>query len=340
MRGIYIKKVLGITTLLMISLIIAGYVIANKKFTAKETSSTKALAAHSSNLEYRKDGCIFKDQNDYFIKYTFACKDNVQALNKIEDSKSITLKISKAELPVAAFSTQNNSKENKIHASSDKINQIITIYKNYPENNFVYIDSLNSKNIIVLVSRLKNPYQHKIVLDPGHGGIDAGANVEGLYEKNLTLKIVKFIPEFLRYYGFKITFTREMDKFLDYKHEIPDIVNSSNADLFVSIHINSFTNQKEHGIGVYYYAPDSTQKSDRINLASDIAREVTKSDNWYNRGIFSENYCVLRKSNIPCALVECGFISNPEDRSKLQDDNVLKRLAYNISTGIEKYIKK
>lgn len=337
MRGIYIKTVTFLSIILMTSLFITGSLMIHRSHSVKKTSSVKVLAAYKSP-EYKPDGCISEEQNNFFIKYTFRCKDNINTINKTETNKAVSLKIDKNELPIAALNTKINPKGNRIDVSSDTSDEIITIKKINKDNNFTYIDSLNNKNIVVLISKLKNPYKYKIVLDPGHGGIDVGANAGKLYEKDLTLKIVKFMPEFLRYNGFNIKFTRETDKAVDYKYEIPKIVNSAGADLFVSIHINSYTDHREHGTGVYYYDSDGTQKSKRIQLASDIAREIPKCDNWNNRGIFSEKYCVLRKSKIPCALVECGFISNPDDRKRLQDDNVLKRLAYNISNGIEKYI--
>lgn len=326
------------------TIIVALIVVALSVFVVRQIAIHKGLfnnskAAVNANKEltYNKNGSISIEENEFFTKYTITCKTDIKDINQSQDSKNIALKFSKNNVSNLGVNTKASSKGISAALSNDKY--VITITKKFTDNNFVYIDSLNSKNVIVLVSKLKDPFKYKIVLDPGHGGVDKGANIGDLYEKDITLKIAKFMPEFLRYKGFNVVFTRETDKWVNVKEGIPNIANSANADLFVSIHINSFTDPKYSGVGVYYYIPNGYQKDERIKFATDILNEAIKSDGWKNRGIASQNLAVLKYTKIPCALIECGFITNEDDRKRLQDDNVLKRLASNIVNGVEKYIK-
>lgn len=179
--------------------------------------------------------------------------------------------------------------------------------------------------------------QYIIVLDAGHGGIDAGTSYKDIYEKDLTLKIVKYAEIYLKDKGYTVVLTRNEDKLVPLK-EIGNIANASHADVFVSIHINSINDINFKGITTYYYDMNGYEKEERIKLAETIEKETMKNDGWENKGIRRQNLAVLRYSNMPSALVECGFITNAEDREKLSKDDILKRLAENISNGIIEYL--
>lgn len=176
-----------------------------------------------------------------------------------------------------------------------------------------------------------------IVLDAGHGGIDNGTSYKNMYEKNLTLKIVKYAETYLKSKGYKVILTRDKDELIPLK-EIGNRVNAADANVFVSIHINSLNDVKFKGITTLYYDVNGYEKDERIKLSNIIEKEVVKSDKWESKGIKKQNIAVLRYSKIPCALVECGFITNQEDRNKLNKDEVLKRLSENISNGVIKYL--
>ncbi len=177
-----------------------------------------------------------------------------------------------------------------------------------------------------------------IILDAGHGGIDNGTSYKGVYEKDLNLEIVKYAEEYLKAKGYTVILTRNKDELIPLK-EIGTRVNSSSADVFVSIHVNSLNDVNFKGITTLYYDVEGYEKDERIKLANIIEKEAIKNDNWESKGIKKQNVAVLRYSKIPCALVECGFITNNEDRDRLRKDEVLKRLAENISNGIIKYLQ-
>lgn len=182
-----------------------------------------------------------------------------------------------------------------------------------------------------------NNKMYVVVLDAGHGGIDFGASYKDLNEKDLTLKIVKYTEEYLKDEGYTVVLTRNEDKLIPLK-EIGNIANEAKADAFVSIHINSLDDINYKGITTYYYDGKGYQKDERTELAKIIEDEIIKSDSWENKGVKRENFAVLRYTKMPSTLVECGFITNEEDRGKLIKDEVLKRLAKNISNGVIKYL--
>ncbi|HBC97930.1 MAG TPA: N-acetylmuramoyl-L-alanine amidase [Clostridium sp.] len=179
--------------------------------------------------------------------------------------------------------------------------------------------------------------KYYIVIDPGHGGIDKGTSYGNMYEKDLTLKIARYAASYLRSKGNVVFLTRNKDKLLGLD-QIGDKVNSSCADVFVSIHINSLNDKNFNGITTLYYDVDGYQKDERIKLAKSVEGEAVKNDNWENRGIKRQNLAVLRYSKIPGVLVECGFITNSQDRARLSREDVLKRLGENISNGVISYL--
>ncbi|AKA70973.1 N-acetylmuramoyl-L-alanine amidase family protein [Clostridium scatologenes] len=184
----------------------------------------------------------------------------------------------------------------------------------------------------------KNINKDVIVLDAGHGGIDNGTSYKNLYEKDLTLKMVKYAEAYLKSKGYTVVLTRNKDELIPLK-EIGRRVNASSGTVFVSIHVNSISDTNFKGITTLYYDVQNYQKDERIKLANILEKEAVKSDKWESKGIKKQNVAILRYSKIPCALVECGFITNSEDRDKLSKDEVLKRLSVNISNGIIKYLK-
>ncbi|MCI1945408.1 N-acetylmuramoyl-L-alanine amidase family protein [Clostridium luticellarii] len=179
--------------------------------------------------------------------------------------------------------------------------------------------------------------KYYIVIDPGHGGIDKGTSYGNMYEKDLTLKIARYAAAYLKGKGNVVFLTRNEDKLLGLD-EIGDKVNSSYADAFVSIHVNSLNDNNFNGITTLYYDVNGYQKDERIKLARAIESEAVKNDNWANKGIKRQNLAVLRYSKVPGVLVECGFITNAQDRIRLSNENVLKRLGENISNGIIYYL--
>ena len=152
-----------------------------------------------------------------------------------------------------------------------------------------------------------NTGNYRVFIDAGHGGTDPGAVANGLQEKNLTLAIALKVQRLLVAQGIEVVMSRTTDKFLQLK-EISSLANSSGADVFTSIHINSAT-PTAYGIETFYYPNRTISKP----VADSIQKEVIKTTGAYDRKVKTEDFHVVRETKMPSALVECGFITNKQE---------------------------
>lgn len=168
----------------------------------------------------------------------------------------------------------------------------------------------------------------KIFINAGHGGSDPGAvSKKGTKEADITKKVSSLLACKLIQNGFNVEFFQQ-NKTLS---EISQVENSSNSDLFISIHCNSFTDSKANGVEVLYY-PTSTKG---LKCAQIIQNELVDATTLKDRGIKARNDLhVLRKTKAVAVLVELAFISNPEEEKLLLDEP--KIFADAIAEGIKK----
>ncbi|WP_338631928.1 peptidoglycan-binding protein [Clostridium baratii] len=154
----------------------------------------------------------------------------------------------------------------------------------------------------------------KVFIDPGHGGSDSGAVGNGLREKDIALDISKKLGDILRKNGIQVKFSRTSDVYISLS-ERAAMANSWGADLFVSVHCNSFSDSSANGTECFSHptAGTSTKGLSR-NVANSIANKLVLT----NRGHKEANFAVLRLSNMPAILVETAFISNSSNASKLK----------------------
>jgi N-acetylmuramoyl-L-alanine amidase len=181
-----------------------------------------------------------------------------------------------------------------------------------------------------------------IVLDPGHGGNDPGAlGPDGVQEKSVNLAIASKAAEILRQQGADVIMTRTGDTNPDL-YARPDLANKDGADVFVSIHANSAGNRSTGGTGTYTYAPPGTslgrQRAARLRLADDLQESLLAALGLHSCGIFERNFAVLRCSNMPAALVEVAFISNPREERLLNDAGWQEQAAAGIASGITRFL--
>lgn len=202
------------------------------------------------------------------------------------------------------------------------------------------IDIMNSHNKNEdIIEDDTQEYIATIVIDPGHGSIDGGAVNGDLYEKDLTLKVSKYIQEELESKNIKAILTRDSDERLkkDRKEDLSARAKMSaqvNADYFVSIHVNSFENSHDiSGFEVYYRNEESQ------SLANMIALQLEKLNLSQNRGVLDgSTLIVLKENTVPSTLIELGYINGP-DYNYLKDDQKLQQLAKAIATGIENNVR-
>ena len=146
-----------------------------------------------------------------------------------------------------------------------------------------------------------------VVIDPGHGGRDSGAFSRGrrsqLLEKDLALDVARRLEGKLREAGFRTVMTRRTDRFIPLDERARQ-GNARRKSVFVAIHFNDTRRRSVHGAEVYHNGKGTWQ------LAARIERYLTAIPGGVNRGVKTACYRVLRKSNGPALLVECGYLSN------------------------------
>lgn len=190
-----------------------------------------------------------------------------------------------------------------------------------------------------------------ILIDPGHGGIDGGAvSKRGTMEKNINLAISLKLKEKLQNQGFKVIMTREDDRGLysegesvrNQKYE--DLNNrarmkiETKCDMFISIHLNIFPQSQYYGAQVWYSNREDSKNIAHLiqeNLKNDIKNGNTRIEK-PAKGM----YKILRSyDEMPSVIVECGFISNPQEEDKLKDSSYHDQLAESIAKSINMYFQ-
>ncbi|MDC7720361.1 N-acetylmuramoyl-L-alanine amidase [Priestia megaterium] len=177
----------------------------------------------------------------------------------------------------------------------------------------------------------------KIYLDAGHGGADAGAvGANGLYEKNLVLKIQQYLISYLNstYSDFTIKTTRTTDVFLSLSQRASQ-ANSWGADAFMSIHVNAGGGT---GYEDYVYRSASNASKTFQSIVHGQVQPALLSYNHPNRGRKSANYAVLHLTNMPAVLTEIAFIDNSTDAALLQNEAFLKSMGESYAKGIAVYL--
>lgn len=206
-----------------------------------------------------------------------------------------------------------------------------------------------ARQTAVEVSKIagENEEQFCVVLDAGHGGDDPGkVGINGVLEKELNLQMAEKLKFFLETSDVKVIMTRTTDnglydenadskKVQDMKNRVR-IMEEARPDLIVSIHQNSYSAEDVRGAQVFYYT-DSVQGQ---KLADVIQARLVNHLDSSNHRIAKENdsYYLLKKTSRPIVIVECGFLSNPEEADLLCDPLYQERAAWQIHMGIMQYL--
>lgn len=217
-----------------------------------------------------------------------------------------------------------------------------------------------------------------IMIDPGHGGEDPGATgPSGLHEKDVVLAIGREIKKILDSYGYKTYMTRNEDIFIPLGVRVAK-ARKLQADVFVSVHADAFTNSSAKGTGVYALSPkgatsvaakylaqtqnaadsiggvnyttdknvnntlfDLTQTAtinDSLKLGKDVLNQLSRINNLHKGSVDQANFAVLKAPDIPSILVETAFISNPTEERLLSSSDFRKKMANAIAIGIKEYL--
>lgn len=205
-------------------------------------------------------------------------------------------------------------------------------------------------DIALLVSRDTEPLgTPTVIIDAGHGGEDGGAEVEGVLEKDVNLAISEKTADILRLCGYRVKEVRTEDisvysddaetlreKKVSDLHNRVDLFNEYDDNIVVSIHQNKFDNSKYFGTQLFY----STNHPDSNLLAKAIQTSVVmllQNDNTRELKPAGKDIFILDHAEVPAVIVECGFLSNPDERQKLTDDTYQQEIAYAIAMGVIDY---
>lgn len=184
-----------------------------------------------------------------------------------------------------------------------------------------------------------------IALDAGHGGSDTGAiGPTGVTEKGVTLRVAKALQKLLQTEGATVLMTRTTDTEVSPKkanasdvEELQarcDVGNDGNADIFISMHMDSFTNSTPSGTTGYYYTKGSKAGQ---RLAQYLSEGVVTALGTGNRGTKSCNFYVVKHTDMPATLVEMAFISNDKEEKLMNSEDGINRAAEGLLNGLRRF---
>lgn len=191
-----------------------------------------------------------------------------------------------------------------------------------------------------------------ILIDAGHGGEDGGAGENGVQEKDVNLSVALQLRDLLELSGFQTVMTRETDvsiyddsaatvrekKVSDLRNRLKLIQQYPNCT-FLSIHQNQFSESKYHGAQMFYSKNDSRSKLLAEKLQSSFV-SLLQPENQREIKEATKDIYLLWNAQVPAVIVECGFLSNPEEAEKLDDASYQKKLAFTIYIGLLQYWQK
>ena len=187
---------------------------------------------------------------------------------------------------------------------------------------------------------------YTIVIDPGHGGLDPGSigRVTKIKEAELNLKISNELTKLLKQVGISVVLTRTNENGLyglyssNYKkrdmQKRKEIIMSVKPNMVVSVHMNSFTNTKLRGAQVFYDKNSEISRALALSIQDFFTAELPASD----KGVSIGDYFMLKCTDAPSVICECGFLSNAEDEKLLLDENYQLKVASCIYKGITKFL--
>lgn len=207
---------------------------------------------------------------------------------------------------------------------------IVCIYSNY-------------KTTEIAVNTMLSVDRHVIAIDAGHGGWDPGkAGKTGKNEKDINLEIAKKLQVLLETGGATVFVSRGEDEALgeskrkDMK-ERKAIAEEAEADILISIHQNAFPQAGAKGAQVFYYNGSESGKKLSECIQSRLISDLDTSNQRQAKA--NTDYYILKNITVPTALVECGFLSNPNEEALLNSEEYQQKVAWSIYLGIEDYFE-
>lgn len=191
------------------------------------------------------------------------------------------------------------------------------------------------------------PKSFTVVIDSGHGGIDPGKiAADGTLEKDINLSIALKLQKYLEAADVTVVMTRTTDdglydtdasnkKVQDLKNRVA-LIEASTPDIAISIHQNSYSDPSIQGAQVFYYTTGNAGKALAESLQNILIKQLDPAN--HRKAKANDSYYLLKKTSCPIVIVECGFLSSPEEAALLKSDAYQEEIAWAIHLGILQYL--
>lgn len=240
------------------------------------------------------------------------------------------------------FTPSNNPRRKILYSFSSLILLSFTVFFGFSITLFLpdFFLLTSSSNL-----KQKNVPAPVIIIDAGHGGADPGkVGTKGTLEKDINLNIALYLKEILESQDITVLLTREKDmdlatdsanfKSSDMKNRV-SFIHENNADMVISIHQNSYTDPQVYGAQCFYHTPSEDSKILASYLQKQIINSTSQTKIREIKG--NKDYYLLKHSDVPTVIVECGFLSNPQEEQLLLQENYQRKMAWAIHLGILNY---
>ncbi|WP_411349846.1 N-acetylmuramoyl-L-alanine amidase [Paenibacillus sp. WLX2291] len=203
-------------------------------------------------------------------------------------------------------------------------------FTTYAQGNLIFVDLNTSSNTKPIGTNGKKV----VVIDPGHGDTDSGGvGITGVLEKDVVLKVGNKVAALLKKESqIDLIMTRTDDTFIPLDNRVK-IAEQANADVFLSIHGNAAPNINASGTETFYADTARSKK-----LSDIIQKHVLEATGFKDRGSKQANYVVIRKTTMPAALLEIGFLTNKTEESIIVQDDFQNKVAQAIVDGLKEYL--
>jgi len=212
----------------------------------------------------------------------------------------------------------------------------------------VTINRIDYNNLHVSVAP---ELRSKVIIDPGHGGVDSGATgIGGVEESTINLGVSQKLRDMLTAFGYEVIMTREKDESIHDEsaktirnkkktdlHNRLRIANDNPDAVYISIHQNTFSQSQYHGMQVFY-STNNPGSSALAQMIQSNTTQIIQPDNKRKIKPAGKNIFIIYNAKQEAVLVECGFLSNPDDARNLQTQEYQQELAFAICCGIVEYL--
>ncbi|WP_203332227.1 N-acetylmuramoyl-L-alanine amidase [Planococcus beigongshangi] len=276
---------------------------------------------------------LFNDMPAYISKSYTVNYNATKPVTPVTNN-TVTGKVTVNSLNVRSQANATSSIVGKLN-TGDKVT-VLSIDGYWAKVKFGSVTGYAHKSYLKLLNNAGHILKNRIiVIDAGHGGSDPGAAKNGVMEKNIVLDVSKRVETKLKAAGANVLMTRKTDAFPSLQDRV-NFARQNYAEVFVSVHVNAFSNSTAKGSEVFYNSQNANAVESKY-LALDIQNKIVQYADMHYRRVADGNYHVIRNQDIPAVLVELGFLTHAPDFAKLTSSAYLDKYAQAIYDGIIEY---